>query len=127
MFIIQAISLTGKIVEKARWEVAPTFLTEGQTIQVNIPIDDADAMKFIATQGKQECSVEREGEERRGSANLTFVIKQVRHMLETEPVGMDTMVTVMPLNRTVDQVMLYIFDSSRCDERFMKAIRQTPR
>lgn len=123
--VVQAVTLSGRIIEQGRWEIGDHSISEGHTFQINIPTDDPDLLKFLVKQGKPECSVERDGKDKKsfhGSVTLSFSVKQVRHLLETTTRVTDTLVIVTPANRVVEQVSLYILDRGQCDDRWAKSI-----
>ena len=121
MFVIQAATIGGRIVEKARWEIPNvSAYQEGQTMQVNVPTKDSNLLHYVAKQGRTDCAVERDD---RGSVNLTFVVKQIRHMLEASNGNVDTMVVIVPVTRPVEHILLYVMDREHCDERVVRAVR----
>lgn len=119
--MIQAATINGRIIDKARWEIQNvSAFQEGQTMQVNVPTKDANLLHYVAKQGRADCMVERDD---RSSVNLTFVVKQIRHMLEASNGGVDTMVVIVPITRPVEHVILYVMDTEKCDERFVRAVK----
>lgn len=123
--VIQATTISGKVVDNARWEVdGRASFNEGQTMSVSVPTKDGPLLGFLSRGQSAGCMLD--GQKGSFSVILTCVIKQVRHMVETASRSVDTLVVVVPVNRTAEQVLLYMMSPQKCDPRFVRAIREAP-
>jgi hypothetical protein len=123
--IIQVCTLAGKIIEKARWEVEfPSGIQEGHTVAVNIPFNDSALNGYLARSKSPNCLVDKGPSGY--SVGLTFQVKHISHMIDTsvkEEVEATSMATVQPVNRLVENVILYLLDATKCDQKFVQGIR----
>lgn len=126
MPIIQGTTIGGRFLTKAKWEVKSlSDLKEGQNIQVSIPVEDADLIAYMAKSGpKQECVMEKDG--KKHWVILTTRVMQFKHMLEHESSELQSMVLVVPMNRTVESFLIYLLDREQSDPRFLSLIGQKP-
>lgn len=122
MVTIQATTIGGSIIDKARWEVPSINSVQvGHTLSICLNSDDKNLLTHIRKQEKTECSLDR-AEDGKYTIVVTLVVKQVRHMLDASK--FDTMCIVVPMSRHVEQVILYLLDPSQCDKRFAGIVRQ---
>lgn len=121
-FIIQATTISGSIIEKARWVVQPSNpVLVGQTISVYLKTDDKNILSEVAKRGRHDgCCLEEDD----GSSHvvITFISKQISHMIDEQK--LDTICIVVPSGRHAEQVMLYLLDPEKCDRRFIETVRQ---
>lgn len=123
--IVQICTLAGKIIEGARWEVDfPAGIQEGQTVAVNIPFNDPALNGYLSKSSSSNCLIDKGPSGY--NVGLTFQVKQVRHMIETsgeKVVEASSMAIAQPTNRLVENVVLYLLDIARCDQKFVHGIR----
>lgn len=124
MLIVQATSLGGIMVEGARWELdAITNVRETQIMQLSVPCKDRDLIAYVAKQGRETCVVDKE--KTSYSIIMRCIIREIRHLISSETKTMDTMVTVVPSDRTVESVLQYLFNPQKADKRFVQLIRSS--
>ncbi len=120
--VIQATTISGQIVEGARWEITqPCFFQKGQKISVELPVKDPNLVGYISKTGTNECMLD--GGKGDFSIVMLCIVNEIRHMVRIAEKSVDTMVIVTASNRTVESVLQYILTPSRCDPRFIKAVR----
>jgi len=123
MATIQATTIGGVIIDKARWDVPSLVSVQiGHTLALCLNSDDKSLLANVRKQAKTECSIDR-AEDGRCSIVATFLVKQIRHMIDAG--NFDTMCIVVPISRYAEQIVLYILDPAKCDKRFQEAIRQS--
>ena len=121
MASIQATTIGGSIIEKARWEVPNLDSVQtGHMLAVCLNSDDKSLLASIKKHNKTECSLDQ-SEDGRNVIMATFLVKQIRHMIDGA--NFDTMCIVVPTSRYVEQVTLYLLDPSKCDKRFVGTVR----
>ena len=121
MPIIQAYTLQGTIIEKAKWEI-PNFenLKENQHLQINFKFDDKKLSYYL---GKNNMIIEKDKNKNNYSINLTFQISSFRHLL-IPPNSLESMVIITAINRTNESILLYLMDKDKCDPRFINLVNQ---
>lgn len=120
--IIQVASISGRIIDSAKWKVESiSNLREGHGIQVSMPTNDSQLLNYIGKAANVECSVDRNKNDY--SVILGCMVKQIRHMLDTVDSDLESMAVVVPSNRIVESVIVYLVDSSKSDPRFVKLIQ----
>jgi hypothetical protein len=121
---IQVTSIGRKLIENASWEVRSLEgLSVGQILTVNIPLTDEALIKAV---GKIKASL-LEKEEDGYSVTLTFLVDKFTHMLELKSNmtldKMDGMAWVIPSDRTVESIILYLFNPELCDPKFLALVK----
>ena len=120
--IIQAMTMAGKIVENAKWEVEfPAGLQEGQTVSFNLPIKDPALIGYVGKMQSLDCVIDKE--DGGYSVALTCPVRRIRHMVNTKTGTVDTLAIAVPINRLVEGVLTYLLSPSKCDPRFVQAVR----
>jgi hypothetical protein len=116
--------MNGGIIEKAKWEVDTLEnLREGHWIQFSFNIEeDPNLISYVSKRSNIDCVVEKT-DKGQYSIVLTGVIKTFRHMVDASK--LESMVTVIPVNRAIENVLLYILDKDQCDPKFIALLRQT--
>jgi hypothetical protein len=122
--IIQAATIGGITLDQARWEVDNiTNVREGHPIQISLNTKDPQLIKYISKQDKSDCVVEKE---KSGySVILRCAVKEIRHLVDADAKKLETRVLIIPVNRYVEGVIVYMLHPSKCDPRFIQAIRGT--
>lgn len=121
---IQVTSIGRKLIENASWKVKSLEgLSVGQVLSVNVPLVDEALIKVI---GKMKASL-LEKEDDGYSVTLTFLVDKFTHMLELKPDmsldKMDGMAWVVPVDRTVESIILYLFNPELCDPKFLALVK----
>ena len=125
--IVQAMTLAGKIIETARWEVSfPAGILVGHSIALNVPTNDSALIGYLSRSQTIDCMVDKTKEGH--SIALNCQVKAIRHMVETKVSKADTMALVIPNNRLVEYVLMYLYTPSKVSPQFMRAMRngETP-
>lgn len=132
--IIQAFTLSGRILEGARWVInGNSFFSVTQKINVELPVKDSQLLTFLSKNPRNECVIDKaeKDENDKGkaaySAVLTCTITDVRHMVSIASSTVDTMVVIAPANRWVEHIMQYILNPNRSNPQFLMAVRGDPR
>jgi len=125
---IQATTISGTIVESARWRVESTGMLPGDLLQLRLPVKDRKLMEYIRKQSKFECMLERGQKDENDAESdhaviMAFRVKQMRHMLDSQTSEIESMCVVTPMDRFVESVMMFLLDRKKCDPRFIAMIR----
>lgn len=124
MPIVQCHTISGNFVNEAKWNVTTLQnLREGHNLQVTFSATDRRITEYVASLGKMECSVERDRKSKKCTITLTMKIMGFRHMLEPPRKSIESMVMIVSVNRTVENVLLYLMKSDLVDQRFITALR----
>jgi hypothetical protein len=121
--LIQVTAINGVIIEKAKWIVNNySYIKENQSIFIDISSDNQKLISYISGLNSQDCYVE-EGEYQ--TITLHFRIKSIRHSFDTtqKTKKIETMISVMPVNRMVENIILYVYEPSLCDQKFLQVLR----
>lgn len=113
------------MIDKARWPV-DSFqnLHLEDVIQISVPSSDKELLAWLIKNQNAELSVEREKKKKTYSVILSFRLLKFRHLVENGQANMDSMAQIIPTNRSVEQVLIYILDSDKADPRFKNIIRK---
>lgn len=124
--IIQATTLSGNIVDHARWEVNNgNQIQEKQIISVNMEVKETNLVSFLKKIGKRQSFLPSGTslDEDEKLVTVSFEIRQIRHMINTASKKLNTLAIVVPVNRTAEQTMLFILDQGKCDKKFVEAVK----
>lgn len=122
---IQATTISGKLVEGARWDVNTlTNMREGQSLQVSLPVEDKKLIHFLGKQNGMDCVLERE-EDKSHYVVLTMKIMSFRHMLDHATGELDSQAYVSPINRTVEEVITFLLDRDKCNPKFVELLKKS--
>lgn len=119
---IQASTLSGAMVESGLWRVKSVNMQVGHMVQINFLSDDTKLFEYVKKQQRFECMGEYDEKGGNHTITLAFKVKTVRHMFDTKTSNVDSMVVITPMDRYVEQVMIYLLDRKKCDPRFIAAI-----
>lgn len=121
--MIQATTISGKIINDARWEVTSlAAFQKGQRITVELPVKDGALVGYLSRIANSECMVDGTSKSNY-AAVMSCMVSEVRHMVVIAQSTVDTLVMVQPMNRTVECVLQYILNPSKCDPKFIALIR----
>ena len=124
MPIVQCHTINGKFIDEAKWDVTTLQnLREGQGLQVSLAVEDQKLIEYVANLGKMDCSIERDRKSKRCTVTLTLTVVGFRHMLEPPTKSIESMAVAVPVNRTVENVLLHLLGSSLVDPRFTAALK----
>jgi hypothetical protein len=119
--IIQTTTIGGTIIDKARWEIKDqSLIREGHGVYLEFPISDEKLISYISNLKSTDCNIDKE--EKIYTVVLNCLVKNIKHMLNTQNGNMETMIITIPSNRVVESVLLYILDPKKCDPKFIKLI-----
>lgn len=122
--IIQTTTIGGTIIDKARWEIKDqSLIREGHSICLEFPISDKKLISYISNLKSTDCNIDRD-EEKNYFVVLNCLIKNIRHMINTQNSEMETMIITIPSNRMVENILLYILDPKKCEPKFVKIVRE---
>ena len=122
--IVQAYTLSRKLIEKARWEVEfPGGIQEGQEVAISLPTSDSGIIGYLSKSQSQECMLEKS----KDGSNITMSCKvlSVRHMVDISlkaPPETSSMAIVIPMNKLVEYVLTYLVSPIQCDQKFVHAV-----
>jgi hypothetical protein len=118
---LQLTKLNGSIIENGKWEVKSlSDLDIGHQIQVSVDAEDSDLISYVSKLQNLSCVVDKADDKH--SIIATCVVKAFRHMLD--PSGLDSMAVIVPINRTVEEVMSYVLNPKQCNPKFVALIKQ---
>lgn len=119
--VIQATTISGKLIEAAKWVVEPPAgLQEGQIMSINLPIKDPALIKYIGKQRSFDCLIDKDKDGY--NISMACTVSRIRHMAFPDG-NVDSLAFLVPTNRIVEHTMLYILNPSKCDPRFVHAVR----
>lgn len=122
--IIKVSTIGGRLIEEARWEVnSISNLREGHAFQVSLPTSDMNLVAYAGKTGSKECSID--GTKGSYSVVLTCLVKQIRHMLEDGSKQVESMAVLVPSNRVVENVIIYMLSPAKCDPRVSQLIQSS--
>ena len=119
---VQMTTASGAIIEDAKWDL-PFQVTpvEGHIIMINVPTKDRSLLEYMAKADRR--GVIFDGDKENGyTVTLSCPIRQVKHLIDIAEKSVQTLVLAAPENRASEQILLYLFDTSKCDPSFMKAL-----
>jgi hypothetical protein len=120
--IIQVTTISGSIIENARWEVENIVnLREGHGFQINWITKDTNLLAYVGKANNRECSVDRNKDIY--SVVLSCLVKQIRHMLDSNEKQIESMAILVPSNRVVENIIIYLASPDKCDPRVIQLIR----
>ncbi len=119
--VLQATTISNKIIEGARWEIGSAFFARGQKVSVDLPTKDPQLLGYLSKNMNSDCMLD--GNKERYSVVMACMVNEVRHMVSIADQTVDTMVIIIPTNRLVEHVLQYILNPNKCEQRFVKAIR----
>lgn len=122
--IIQLTTMSGHVVEKARWErnfVVPP--TEGQSLQINVPTDDGSLISYSPK--LLQHGVIMDGTKGEYTITFTCIMRHIKHMLDVQDSTVNCLILATPENRASDQVMTYLMDREKCEVAFLNAMKAT--
>ncbi len=123
MIAIQVVTVNGKTMDKARWEVdPPEGLQEGQSFALNVKVNDKGLVSYLSKVKSADCMLDRDKEGH--FVMLSFKVARIRHMLNVHDGKVESMVVLAPVNKSVELVLQHALDPSKADPRFVKAVRE---
>lgn len=120
--ILQAQTISGNLIEGGRWEVEfPAGLQEGQHFSLNLPVTDPHLIRYLSKVSSIDCVLDKDGN--KFSVSLSCPIRRVRHMVSTTTGEVESMGILVPINRTIESVLLFVIAPNKCDPRFIRLVR----
>ena len=121
MATLQVTKLNGGIIENGKWEVKSLAdLDLGHQVQISIDADDSDLISYVSKLQNLNCVVDTV--DKKHSVIVTCVVKAFRHMLDSA--GLDSMAVIVPINRTVEEIITYILSPNQCNPKFVAHLKQ---
>lgn len=131
MPIIQVTTIGGKIIEKAKWEVETLAnMREGHQLLISMDVSERNLVQFLGKHGGMDCVLEKKdktilnGDDEGYYVVVTLQVMKFKHMFDHEKLTLSSMAFAVPINRTVENVVTYLMDQSKCDPRFTQAIQK---
>ncbi len=124
MATVQATNIGGVIIPRAHWKVKSLgSVSPGDIVRVNVPFEDEKLSKYLSRSQVQECTFERE-DDGESSVTLGLMVERFTHFLDhsAEEPDVESMAWLKPMNRTVEAILIYMFDRSNCDVKFLALI-----
>lgn len=120
--LIQAKTISGTLIENATWKIVGSHsIREGQSIYLELETKDIKIVNWVAKLKSVDCNVERDEENKEKFYIIaSYSILEIKHMLSDKK--LETMVHIVPMNRTIESVTLYILDRGKCNPRFIKSL-----
>jgi hypothetical protein len=109
--IVQACTLSGRIIETARWELSfPAVVQEGHQIDVSIPFNDEALSKYISK--VSEHMLDKIGDDY--SVTLSFKVTHIRHMVDIfkDTTETNSLAFIYPTNNMMENIILYLLEPS---------------
>lgn len=96
----------------------------GHDVAVCLYTEDKNLLSHVRKQAKTECSVNAENE--KSYVVAVFKVNNIRHMIDQSSDGssFESMYMIVPISRFVEQIVLYLLEPSKCEIKFVEAIRQ---
>lgn len=119
--IVQACTLSGRIIETARWELSfPAVVQEGHQIDIGIPFSDEALSKYIIKTSEHMLDKIRDDY----SVTVSFSVKQIRHMVDIfkDTTETSSLVLVYPTNNVMENIILYLLEPSECGSKFISQV-----
>ncbi len=124
--IIQGYSVSKQIIDQAKWNVKDlSNMQIGSKILVNIKTNDKDIIQYMKKNDKINHSISDHYNNGGILLTLTFTIDKVTHMVSIGENTIETMVSIIPINNSVNDIILYILDKKSCNQRFISMIKST--
>jgi hypothetical protein len=123
--LIQLCMFSGSIIEDAKWSVDfPAMLQESQTVSFSLPIKDAALIGYLGKTQSRNCIVDKEGNDYMVAVACKII--RIRHMVNTLATTAESMAYAVPEDRVCEHVLMYLLSPSKCDPRFIRAVRGAP-
>jgi hypothetical protein len=117
---IQAVTVNGAIIDKGCWEILTNTMQVGHIVDVCLYTRDKNLLSHVKKHAKTGCDVGTENE--KTYVVVTFTVEKIRHMVDES--NFESMYMVVPVNRFVEQTILYLLDPEKCEPKFAEAVRQ---
>lgn len=126
MPILQAYSIGGQIIEKAKWEV-DTFhnLHADDIVHISIKSDDRNLLAWVNRNKSKELGSETIKDDKHYNVIMGFRIAKFIHMIENGDKFIDSLAQIVPISRNIELVLIHMLDPNKSDERFKEIIRST--
>src|SRR5512135_1268617 len=120
--LIQICSLSGAIIDGAKWMVDfPAALQQDQTVSFSLPIKDAALIGYLGKTQSRSCIVDKEGNDY--VVAVACKVLRIRHMVNTMSHTAESMAYAVPEDRVSEHVLMYLLMPTKCDPRFVRAVR----
>lgn len=122
MPILQGYTSSGKVIDKARWEI-DSFqgMYPNDTIQIVLRSDKADLFKWAVAKKDKNIWVEKTaGKE--FTITVGMRIERFIHLFDGKP-KVESMAVLMPSDKMIEHILVLVLDSDNADPRFEKLIK----
>jgi len=116
---IQVTSINGEFIKDTLWEAeGGTAFKERQPFYLEIECNDKKIINLVNSGKAAGCLIDEED----GNLSVKCRINSVFHYLNVKRNIVTTFVKVIPENRDVENIIFYIFDKSKCSEKFIQSL-----
>ena len=125
---LQSVTTNGTIIDNARWLVNLSNFQVGNQLEIMIQatidnVKDKVVINFLKKYNKLGYSIDQI-DRNKFSIALSFSIKQIRHLVDVKMNQTETLCTITPINKFIEDVVLFIYDEQNCDPKFIKYINE---
>ena len=124
--VLQASTLSGKVIENGRWRVTfESGLQENQSIALNLSIPEKEVglINYLTRSPSTEVMLDKTDEGY--NVAVSCRVARIRHMVETKDGSVESMAMLTPANRLAEIVMTYLLAPQLCDPKFVRAVKDS--
>lgn len=116
---IQLMTLNGRIVEAARWKASRrTGIYAGQSMFLNVQISaHPKLVALLKSQRDQFCALDEDE-----TISCECTVQEMNLLFDTATEEFQSMVSIVPINRNTENVLLYVYEKTWCDPRFLAQV-----
>jgi hypothetical protein len=124
----QSVTTGGIIIDNARWQTNLSNFQVGDQIEIMIPVmtsknKDRIVINFLKKSDKFGYSIDQISKDK-FSITLSFSIKQIRHLIDVVLNQTETLCIIVPINKLIEDIILYMYDEPKCDQKFIRYISE---
>jgi hypothetical protein len=117
--IIQVVSFSGRIIDKARWEFQDKSINIGDEFTFTIESKDKNLLSYLSGKSISGAMIEDNY-----NIILTFRTKKIMHFPSDSVKGiLETMVHVEPMDKNIEDIILHILTPSKSNPNFHRMIK----
>lgn len=120
--IIQAVTISGEIIEEARWEMNLVMdLNDKNEIFLNFDTQDLKLMNALKRNNIKGVAID--GEKVIGyTISIKCELHKIKYMMNVSDNTTESMIIVTPENRMSEQVLFYLVNKKLCSPNFLKRL-----
>lgn len=121
--IIQVTAISGNIIEEANWElefgIPPT---DSHEVSLNFESQDVKLLSLLNANERNGLVID--GDVENGfNLSMKFDVKKIKHIVDISTKEVKTFIILSPVNRTLEQILLYLINPRYCNHNFLKMIK----